>query len=159
MERTYVLTPEMLGLNWSRLFRQALGRGVIYLLAAMIFSALSNGHWMSSVSAALVGSAIDFGLTFTVRYYAPTRLRVTNDTIEEVDGPIIHKNEVVAVNECNDSEPFGLEIIGRRKTSWLPNYRIFIPATIADFNDLRQLVHCWDEAEGQSRSSKSGSYW
>ena len=151
MERIFVVTPEMLGLGWSRLFREALRRSVVYLLAATLFSSLSNGRWVISVSAALVGSAIDFALTFTVRIDRPSRLRLTDDSIGEGDGPIIRKDEIVALIEQNDSEPRGFEIVGRRKLSWLPKYRIFIPASVPEFNELRQLLSDWKNSGNLSR--------
>ena len=145
MERSYLLTPEMLGLSWSRLFRRAIVRSAIYLLAAIFFSGISNGHWTSSIGAALIGAAVDFGLTFTVRFYVPTCLRITDEQIEEVDGPIIRKNDIFAVYEDTDGELRGLEVLGRRRLSWLPKYRIFIPATVADFNELRVTLRGWSE--------------
>lgn len=147
MERIYLVTPEMRGLTWSRLLRVASIRSGIYLLAAILFSAGSKGKWAGSTGAALISSIIDFALTLLVRFHAPLRLRVTDESIEEIDGPIVHKNELVALNEQYESEPQGVEIVGRRNPSWLPKYRIFVPASVNGFNDLRRLLHGWESAD------------
>ena len=147
MERTYLVTPEMRGLTWPHLFRLASARSGLYLLAAILFSAVSKGKWTVSISAALIGSIFDFALTVSVRFYDPQRLRVTDESIEEIDGPIVRKNELAALNERSDSESPGLEIVGRRTPSWLPKYRIFVPASVSGFNELRQLLHGWERAD------------
>ncbi|MGE5114111.1 MAG: hypothetical protein ACM3JB_24895 [Acidobacteriaceae bacterium] len=150
MERIYLVTPDMRGLTWPRLIRLASMRSGLYLLAAILFSALSNGNWTGSIGAALIGSVIDFALTLSVRFYAPKRLRVTDGSIEEIDGPVVRKNEVLALNEHNDTEPQGIEVVGRRSPSWLPKYRIFVPVSVDGFNELRQLLYAWERADGNS---------
>jgi hypothetical protein len=143
METTYSITPEMLGLTWPRLCRMALLRSAIYFVVAISIASLFHGHWPMSLSAAVLGSIADFALIFTVRFNTPRGLRVTDDSIEEVDGPIIHRNEIVDVIEHSDREPRGFEIVGRRSTSWLPKYHIFVPAALPGFNELRQLAYSW----------------
>lgn len=153
MERIYVLTREMLGLNWSRLIRRAAVRSGFYFVAALSFAALSGGRWAISISAALVGSAVDFvAFVLVARLYAPSRLRLTDDSIEEVDGPVVRKNEIIELNERSDSDPRGLEVVGQRKSRWLPKYRIFVPTSVAGFDELRVLVCEWKDSE-QSRQT------
>jgi hypothetical protein len=151
MEGIYSVTPEMLGLTWPRLLRMAAGRSVLYLLVAILLSLLLNGHWPISIGSALAGSLLDFALTFTIRFHASTRLRVTDDAIEEIDGPVIRKNEIVALIEHGEGECHGIEIVGRRRPSWLPNYRIFVPTSLPQSDELRKLVYGWKEAEEHLR--------
>ena len=145
VESVYSITPEMLGLTWSRLFRKAAARSILYFLVAVLLASLFTGRCPMSLSAAVVGSLLDFVLTFTVRLHAPTRLRVTDDFIKEVDGPVIRKDEIVALTELNDREPNGIEIVGRRRVSWLPKYRIFVPAALLELSELRQRLYGWKQ--------------
>lgn len=115
------------------------------MLTATVLAALLRGYWALPVGAAVLGAGFDFILTFTARSYAPSRLRITDNRIEEIGGPIIRRHEVIAVNESH-GEPVGIEVIGRRKPEWLPNYRIFIPATLAEFDELRQLLGGWSRS-------------
>ncbi len=147
MERVYLVTPEMRGLTWPRLVRMAVVRSVLYFLLAILFSFASKGHWTGFISAAIVGSIFDLALlTFSPRLLGTQRLRVTDASIEEIDGPIVHRDELLELKEHSDSEPHGLEIVGKRNPSWLPKYRIFIPASVDGFHELRQLLDGWVSA-------------
>ena len=143
MERIYLVTPEMQGLTWQLLIRRALLRGGLYLMTAILCSALPNGNWMRSIATALVAAAIDFALMLSSRFHTPKRLRVTDMSIEEIDGPIIRKDELISLNERTNGELEGIEVVGRRSPSWLPKYRIFIPALVDGFTELRQSLQSW----------------
>jgi len=78
-----------------------------------------------------------------MRPLSRTKLRVTNDTIEQLDGPVIRKGEIARVNEYAESQTPGIEIIGNAKPRCLRDYCIFVPAALLQYEELKRVVHEW----------------
>jgi hypothetical protein len=129
MESNYQVTPEMLGLSWSRLFRLALARSILYLLGALLFSFLWHRRWVGPLGVGMSGAVFDFLITFLVRFYVPSNLRITDSSIEEVDGPIVRKGTIITVKEYSDGKCPGIEIVG-------PGQPIGFPSTASSFPRL-----------------------
>ena len=92
----------------------------------------------------MVGLAISLAVcALLVRPLSRTKLRLTDDSIEQMDGPVIRKDGIARVNEYTDGKCPGIEIIGNAKPLWLHKYSIFVPAALPQYPGVRQLVHGW----------------
>ena len=141
MNATYQITPEMLGLSWRRLLLWALRAGLAGLIAGVLVSFAFHGHVTVGGALGLVaGAAISVLL---MRPLSRTKLRITDDRIEESDGPAISKDAIERVNEYSDEACSGIEIIGKGKPRWLRKYSIFVPSSLPDYVEVRNVVLGW----------------
>ncbi len=96
----------------------------------------------------MTGSIVGLGVSMflyalLMRPLARTRLKVTDESIEQLDGPIILKDAIAAVNEYTRKKCAGIEIIGKGKPKWLRDYRIFVPAAAPEYQQIKELIQSW----------------
>lgn len=142
MEATYVITPEMLGLTWRRVLLHALGAGVATIVLWTVWNWLFHAPLSTSslISVVLVTTTC----ILLTRPLSRIKLQISDSNIECLGGPVIGRDEICRVNEyIAKREVSGIEIFGNRKSRWLPKYRIFVPAALPQFQDVRQVVHGW----------------
>jgi hypothetical protein len=145
MDATYQVTPEMLGLTWQRMLPRVLIAGILGSSGGFLLSFLLHGRLsIGSVVGLVVGVLIP---TLLQRPLSRTKLRLTDDTIEELDGPVINKDGIARVNEYSDANCPGIEIIGAGKPGWLRKYRIFVPAALPEYQQVRKVVQGWVSAQ------------
>ena len=145
MERTYEITPEMLGLTWPHLLRQLVKECVVLLLGICIFSYVFHEHSVKLLSE--IGSVIFIFFLINIFGAPSSKLRVTDDCIEEVGGPIIRRHAVISVKEQDRGTSHGIEVAGRRERRWLPKYKIFIPSALPEFEEIKQMALTWQAAQ------------
>lgn len=141
MEATYQITPEMLGLTWGRILRHAMKTcllfvGLWWVMALMFHRPVLTGSVVGGISGVLLSVLL-------MRPFSRTQLRITNDSIETSDGPVIHLDAIARISEYNDGEFRGIEVVGVAKPRWLRKYSIFIPAALPEFPQIRQLIESW----------------
>ena len=141
MEATYQITPEMLGLTWRRILRHAMKTcllfvGIWWLLALVFHRPVLSGAVVGGLGGVLLSVLL-------MRPFSRTQLRVTNDSIETSDGPVIRHDAIARINEYNDGEFRGIEIVASAKPRWLRKYSIFIPAALPEYPQIRQLIERW----------------
>ncbi len=112
----------------------------LLFLSMGIHGRLLIGSMVGLVSAAFIRPLL-------MRPLSRTKLRLTDDTIEELDGPVIRRDAIASVSEyINDSCP-GFEIVGKGKPRWLRKYTIFVPATLPEYQHVRKIVQSWAVAQ------------
>ena len=141
MELTFQVTPAMVGLSWRRVLRSGLTAITAAVLGGALLSKFLQGRFMTGSIVGLVISMVLCALL--MRPLARTRLKVTDESIEQLDGPIIRKDAIAAVNEYTQKKCAGIEIIGKGKPKWLRDYRIFVPAAAPEYQQIKELIRSW----------------
>ncbi|HKN72753.1 MAG TPA: hypothetical protein VJX30_17100 [Terriglobales bacterium] len=100
----------------------------------------------------LIGSMVGiiiaaFVCPLLMRPLSRTKLRLTDDTIEALDGPVIRRDAIASVNEYTTSNCPGFEIVGKGKPRWLRKYSIFVPAALPEYQHVRKVVQSWATAQ------------
>jgi len=141
MNATYEVTPEMLGLTWGRLLMHAVKGGLLGALVGGLVAIIFHGRLsVETIAGAVI---VAFLSILPMRPFSQTKLRLTDDSIEELDGPLIPKAAIARVNEYSDENGAGIEIVGDGKPRWLRKYRIFVPAALPEYQDVRRVVEHW----------------
>ena len=122
MEVTYQITPEMLGLTWGRILRHAMKTCLLFIgiwwLAALVFHRpFLTGAVFGGLSGILLSALL-------MPPFSRTQLRVTNDSIETSDGPVIRHDAIARINEYSNYKFRGIEVVGAAKPRWLRKYRV-----------------------------------
>ncbi len=142
MNTTYVLTPEMLGITWRRILTRTLSASALAVLSwGLCYSVFHHRPPVGSLIGLEVAIVV---CALLMRPLSRARLRITNDSIERSDGPVIRKDEIYRVNEYPPGHQVpGIEIIANRKPLWLRGHRIFVPAALPDYQEVKRIVHEW----------------
>jgi hypothetical protein len=108
------------------------------------------------VTSDVLGPAIIAWLvsSFVALREVPKALRLTDNSIEEVNGKVIGRGEVKRVKECRrrwlpgflNFRP-GLAIIGQRSDWIRGEYSIFIPAALPEYDEIKGIVLGWGDAQ------------
>lgn len=125
-------------------------RALLTVGAVLVFClVVAKVFYGRPITVGIFGSAISTFICFLLmRPLSRTKLRLTDDSIEQVDGPVIRKGEVSRVNEfVNSSGVAGIEIIADAKPRWLRDYRISLPASMANYEHVKQVVQGWTRSE------------
>jgi hypothetical protein len=163
MDRICPITPEMLGLSWPHLIRRAILAGVIFLAACVLYSYAFHGK-ADVKFRELATEAITIGvLTLIERANAIVAVRVTATSIAEtnlegkVNGKIIRKEQVKRVKEVTRGRT-GIEIIARRESLWQYHDRIFVPAALPEYEQIKMTVIGWQAESAHSEPSTPYSH-
>jgi hypothetical protein len=141
MKLTIQVTPEMVGLSWRRVLRSGLTAITAAMLGGALISKFLQGRFMTG---SIVGLGISMVLcALLMRPLARARLKITDEGIEQLDGPIICKDAITAVNEYTEKKYAGIEIVGKGKPKWLRDYRIFVPAAAPEYQQIKELIRSW----------------
>lgn len=131
----------MLGLTWGRVLRHAMKTCLLFVgfwwLMALVF------HRQVLIGAAVGGVGGGLMPLLLMRPLSRTQLRVTNDSIETSDGPVIHRDAIAQINEHSDGKFRGIEVVGVAEPRWLRKYSIFIPAALPEYAQIRQQIERW----------------
>lgn len=140
MSDTYQVTPEMVGLTWRRVLIHGLRVVGFPLVCWILLSELFYKRVISG--SAVVGAAL--GVLICVLLLRPlsrSKLRISDVAIEELDGPVIHKNEITCVNEYSNNDTHGIEIF--KKPRRFRKYSIFVPAALPQYEHIKRVVQEW----------------
>ena len=145
MDATYQITPEMLGLSWRRILRHAIMTCLLYGGCWWLVTLVFHRHFVTDAVAGGLGGVL---LTvILVRPFSRTRLRVTDESVETSDGPVIRRDEIAQVIEYSDGELQGIEIVGAAKPRWLRKYSVYVPAALPEYSHIKQLIERWVPAQ------------
>ena len=139
MERTYILTTEMQGMAWVRMFLWELVAIAGGFLGYGLLTRSKITFTFDEAMVALLTAAFTAAAGFAE---APSDLVVTDLCIRQGKHNVIGMNDLKKVKECRRFGVRGLLLIHRKRNWWRDN-SVFIPAALPDYEEIKQQVTVW----------------
>ena len=140
MDRTFEITPEMLGFTWKKVISDR-----TWEVAVLFFTAFGWKYYRGgsvNVSELVIAAICTLGAGIWTARASAKRIHLTDTEIEEIDGPVISKDTIVEVRE-RSKDVAGLTVLGARSYNFLPKYEIFIPKSVAGYDEVRAVLLSW----------------